>query len=441
MNSVAVGTYKPIPMRQVAFLFLLLFIVSSAVDLRFSAGGKGFFTLSNFELCGYMLILSLAVSACVHSFSRDAVASLSDSLHRWLLLYFFWGIFAALLAKGEVGKFMIIDLKKLLPAIIGYFSIILMITSYKKANLLIAAWICAGMVNVALALSQFFLGGPHPVKPGQNALEKLDIGGDVASSLVTGFFSHPNLFSQIIIPYFVVFTTAWLLSDKLFSMKSVKFFILSIVFGFVLLLTNAKGAILWSVIAIVTGVAMSKWKKLRTLFFFTCSWLICVIGINSLALLLVLNIVEYDALRTLFSRILFILTSFNIFTDHPSNFLFGGGMRFWPEYASIWANWNYPNAHNVYLNQMLFYGAIGLGLLVSFVLAHVKRGLTALGNNIDPLLSPWPYLAAVFAFGGSYFFEPSFGDPIQKFQLFFVLAMSFVLPRVHASNPTASKNC
>lgn len=434
MSSIVKEIPKTMSMQKMAFFFLLLFILSSFADLRFSAGGKGLLTLSNFELCGYITMLALAATSCIYSLTDSTLAALEDSVHRWLLLYLIWGIIAAFLVRGEVGKSMLIDLKLILPSIIAYFSIIMMMTSYKKTRLLIVAWTSAGMVNVLLALSQFFLGSPHPVKPGQNALEKLDIGGDSATSLVTGFFSHPNLFSQIIIPYFVVFTTAWLLSDKLFSFKSIKYLMLGAIFGVVLILTLAKGAILWSFIAIITGVIMSRWKKLRSSLFFIIFWIICVAGINSLALLLIFNVIEYASLGTLFSRIQFIITSINVFIDHPLRAIFGGGMRFWQEYSSIWATWDYPNAHNVYLNQMLLYGFIGLGLLVSFLVAHVKRGLMSPISTIDPIMTPLPYLAAVFALTGSYFFEPSFSDPIQKFQLFFVLAMTFVLPRVNSAD-------
>lgn len=434
MNSMAVEIPESMSIRKVAFFFLLLFIFSSFVDLRFSAGGEGLLSLSNFELCSYIMMLALVAAACMHSFQCGAIATLSDRVHRWFLLYFIWGIIAAFLARGEVGKSMLIDLKLILPSIIVYLSIILMMTSLKKTKSVITAWICAGMVNVLLALSQYFLGGPYPVKLAQIALEKLDISGDITRSLVTGFFSHPNSFSQIIIPYFVVFTTAWLLSEKLFSFKSLKLLFLCVLFGFVLILTSAKGAILWSFIAIITGVVMSRWKKLRSPLFFISFWLLCVAGINSIVLLLVFNILEYDALRTLFSRIQFIIASINIFIDHPLNALFGGGMRFWEEYSSIWSSWDFFNAHNVYLNQMLLYGFIGLGLLVSFILAHVKRGLMSPISTIDPLMSPLPYLAAIFAITGSYFFEPSFIDPIQKFQLFFVLAMIFVLSRVNSAD-------
>jgi hypothetical protein len=426
---------KPMPMGQLALYFLLLFMFSSFVDLRFSAGGKGFFTLSNFEVCGYIMLAALAVSATMQTFAPKTVGLLSDRVHRWLLLYFSWGVVASLLVRGETGMYMLIDLKKLLPSMVGYFSIILLITSHRRAKLLLTAWVSAGMINVLLALSQFFLGGPHPVKLGQNALEKLDMGGEVAGRLVTGFFNHPNAFSQIIIPYFVVFTVSWFLSARRCSVTALRSMALSGIFGFVLLLTNAKGALLWSLIAIAVGMAMSRWGRLRSGFFFAASWLFSVLAINSLALLLLLNIVEYDSLRTLFSRLQFVVASYNIFSDHPANFIVGGGMRFWPEYCAIWANWDYPNAHNVFLNQLLWYGGVGLGLLVAFILAHIKRGLQSGTVASDPIFSSLPYVAAVLALTGSYFFEPSFGDPIQKFQLFFVLAMCFVLPKIQIETP------
>ena len=109
-------------------------------------------------------------------------------------------------------------------------------------------------------------------------------------------------------------------------------------------------------------------------------------------------------------------------------------MRYWEEFASIVASWDYPNAHNVYFNQMLLYGFLGLGLLLSFILTTVKRGIASLIDTKDPMTSSLPYLAAVFAMTGSYFFEPAFIDPIQKFQLLFALAMTFALSRTGSAD-------
>jgi len=429
MTGCADDSAETIPLHKIAFFFLLLFVASSFADLRFSVGGKGFFTFSNFEFYGYLMLLALLASACMESFTVDVTRTLSDRLHRWLLLYFSWGLVAAVLTRGAVGQTILIDLKEILPSIIAYFSIMLIINNQNKARLLIGAWTCAGLLNVLLGLSQFFLGGPHPVQPGENALDKLDISGEVATSLVTGCFSHPNLFSQVLMPYFVVFATAWLLSDRKFALKSLKFLLLGAIFAAVLLLTMAKGAMVWSLLGVCIAVAMSRWKRVRSIYFFTGCWLLLIAAMNSVALLLFFQIVEFDSLRTIFSRIQFVITSGNLFMDHPLNALFGGGMRFWPQYASLWASWEYPNAHNVYLNQMLLYGAVGLVLLVSFIVAHVKRGIASVRPATDPLMSPLPYLAAVFAMTGSYFFEPSFDDPIQKFQLFFALAMGFACSR------------
>lgn len=434
MKNFVLETSESMPILKVAFFFLMLFIFSSFIDLRFAIFGKGLLSLSNFELCSYLSVLTLIASAYMHSFLDSHLLILSESIHRWLISYLIWGIIAAFIARGDVGKSMLIDLKLMLPGVIAYCSIILMMTSNNKAKLLIAVWTCAGLVNVLLALSQYFFGGPHPVKLAQIALEKLDIGGATTSILVTGFFSHPNSFSQIIIPYCVVFTSSWLLSDKLVSSKSLKLFFLGGLFGFVLILSSAKGAILWSFIAIIMSVMLSRWRKLRSTLFFIIFWLFCVVGINSVALLLVFNLLEYDALRTLFSRIQFIVASINIFIDHPMNAIFGGGMRFWPEYSAIWSDWDFFNAHNVYLNQMLLYGFIGLFLLVFFVIGHVRRGITCAISSVDPLISPLPYISAIFAMTGSYFFEPSFNDPIQKFQLLFLLATVFVLSKVNSAD-------
>jgi hypothetical protein len=405
--------------KKITFYFLFLVLLSAFADIRFSIGGGRILTLSPFELTSYILFV-LAVFYLFVSYDK-VIPDLKNKLpQKCLLFYCAWCSLVALFFIRDPKKIVFMDLKKLLPSVFVF--LVISIAFHKKAEikLLLKAWLAVGFVNSFLAISQFLTNGPYPIKLSDNALDKIDITGDVTGKLVTGFFNHPNQFAQIIIPYFVVLTLICFNQRKSFKSSFLMPFIFSVFFGFILFISKAKGAILWSLLGIALGASIVKWPRLRSIKFFVSTLFITILAINCFAIYFV-DRLEISALRTLFCRIEFIIVSYNIFIDHPVHALLGGGINFWEEYSSIFATWDFFNAHNVYLNQILMYGLVGFVLLSIYVLVVIKGGFDHVSSA--GAYSTSPYIGAVYALIGNYFFEPSFADPIQKYQLFFMLCL------------------
>jgi hypothetical protein len=420
-------------MRKVCFFVLCCLVFFACNDIRVSVGGKGVFTLSLFELWAYLLFLPMYMLvlpiAGRHQFKKQHEL-IFGSPTKWLSLYLLWGLFAAGFFWGDPKYTIQIDYKKLLPSAIAYIGILLLAADdRRKINLIQITWFIAGLINVAVALSQYFFSVPYFVRYSDDAAGKLDLTGEVAKRLVIGFGSSPNMFAQIIMPWFIVAAIVWLTSKKLVTINSLLWFLLSILFGFVLFTTASKGALLWSTAGIGVGVAMTKWNKLRSSLWFIVLAFNIIVGINALAVYHLKSSVG-DSLGTIQSRIDLVIACWHLLIAHPLNAIIGGGLKYWDQYAYYWTAWPFYDAHNVYLNQILMYGLIGVFLFSAFILSCIRRGLRKLDYVQGGLLTPFPYIGAVFAMAGEYWFEPSFKDAIQKYQLLFVLAMLLVVRKL-----------
>ncbi len=408
-------------MRKTALIFLVVLVLLAFADIRFSIGGRGIFTLSLFEMWAYVCVLPML--AVLHLARKLTVPP-----SKWLFFYLAWAWVAAVLLWDNSDYTLPLDLKCLIPAFLAYVFLLLAVDGVKDFNLVLKCWVAAGVVNACLALSQFAFSGPYPVAVADDAFEKLDLTGEQTSVLVTGFFSHPNSFAQIMIPWFVVAGVAWLTSRKFMSWKSWAWLLAFVLFGAVLYTTMVKGALLWSGAGILLGTVMAKWKRTRSVLSFAFLWVALVAAITAIGAFFTEDY-GLESLGTLHSRVEFIVASWNLFLDNPLQAVIGGGTRLWESYADTYAGWQFENAHNVYLNQILIYGVIGTSFLIAFIVSALRYGLKGY-KDAPGAPSPFPFIGAVLAMTGEYFFEPSFNDPIQKYQLFFTLAAVVISGRL-----------
>jgi hypothetical protein len=425
--------YSIARMRKVSFLFLCCLVLFACNDIRVSIGGKGVFTLSLFELSAYLLLLTMCMFVLPigssHQFKKQHDL-IFDSPTKWLTFYLLWTLFAAAFYSGDKTHTIQMDFKYLVPSAIAYIGLLLLADDRRTTHLIHITWFTAGLINAAVALSQYFFEFPYFIRYSDEAAGKLDLlTGEVARPLVIGLGSSSNMLAQIVMPWFIVATVVWLTKKNLVTINSLLWLLLSILFGFVLFTTHSKGALLWSTAGIGVGVAMTKWNKLRSSLWLVLLVVAIVAAINGLAA----HGSEPSpgkTFETMQSRIDFIIACWHLLIAHPLNAIIGGGLKYWDQYAYRWATWQFYDAHNVYLNQILMYGLIGVFLFSGFILSCIRRGLRKLDYVEEGLLSPFPYIGAVFGMIGEYWFEPSFKDPIQKYQLLFVLAMLLVVRKL-----------
>jgi hypothetical protein len=421
-------------MKDISYVCLLSVVLFACNDLRISVGGRGVLTVSMYELFAYLLLILMAVytlPSVGHYLFKTRHTLLFESPMRWLSLYLLWGLFAAVSFWGDPHYTIQVDYKQLLPAAIAFVGILLLTSDDpRKLTLIHGFWFTAGLINVAVALSQYFLSVPYFGRFSADASQKLDLTGDVATRLVVGFGTSHNQFAQILMPWFIVAVVVLVTRGRPTSAHSIAWLALSALFGFVLYATACKGALLWSLCGIAVGVAMTKFRMLR-------SSLLCMVLAGSI--IAAINIAggghapSFDSAipSTVQSRIDLVVACMHLLLAHPLSAIIGGGLRYWDQYAYHYGSWQFYDAHSVYLNQILMYGIIGLILWSAFALSCMSRGLRKLDYPRGVLLSPFPYVGAVFGMAGEYWFEPSFKDALQKYQLLFVLAVLLVIEKSH----------
>lgn len=418
-----------------AALFLLVpAVLFACADYRFSVGGKGFFTLSPFELLTYMLLLPVVWAGVMASPKPPEPARQPGTVS--VLLYTAWVLIAALsyrIASIEVGDGAQtissaypyqMDLKALVPAVVTYLAISSFVQSKWDLRLLVGVWFVGATANAILAIVQYFTGGPHPVPLADIALEKLNWSGEVTEVVVSGFYGHPNTFAQVMIPWFVV-AGVRSLSGRI-HLSRIGWLVMAALLGAALFGTASKGALAWSLCGIALALVLAKRPRFRRMWLLVGAWFSIIVLLYGGGLLIALH-EGVTALATLGSRVELSVAAYHLFVEHPVQAIVGGGLVHWPDYVAQWSIWQFYDAHNVYLNQMLRYGLIGLSLYAAFLFSMLNRCLRVRGGDT---LARYSYVGALFAMMGSYVFEPSFATITQKFQLLFVAAVLTAINRI-----------
>jgi len=132
-----------------------------------------------------------------------------------------------------------LDFKALVPSVVTYLAVVFFVRSRTDLRLLVGAWYVGAGLNATLALVQYLTGGPHPVPLSDIAREKLNWSGDVTDVLVSGFFSHPNSFAQVVIPWFVI-AVVKALTGRL-TPGRVAWWVMAVALGAALSATESRG--------------------------------------------------------------------------------------------------------------------------------------------------------------------------------------------------------
>ena len=119
--------------------------------------------------------------------------------------------------------------------------------------------------------------------------------------------------------------------------------------------------------------------------------------------------------------------------------ILGNGFANMTELSALFASMEYPNAHNAYLNQIIYSGFPALFLYIGMLAIALKRLADMLQSAKD-----WQKTAGLFLFSvliallGIYFFEPANQGVVEQAHLFVILALTSTLSRM--SSDALGKN-
>jgi hypothetical protein len=119
--------------------------------------------------------------------------------------------------------------------------------------------------------------------------------------------------------------------------------------------------------------------------------------------------------------------------------ILGNGFANMTGLSALYASMEYPNAHNAYLNQIIYSGFPALFLYIGMLTIALRR----LANKLQSA-NDWQKTAGLFLFSaliallGIYFFEPANQGVVEQAQLFVLLALASTISRM--SSDASLKN-
>jgi hypothetical protein len=296
----------------------------------------------------------------------------------------------------------------------------------------LAAALVGAMCNVGIAALQIGSGGPYPVPLSENVEAKLDLSGEVARSLTSGLFNHPNGLAMYLMPVVIfLLVIAWGGLGVVPRRRPlmIAFLVPALV---ILQQTYAKGVYAWLAAGAAFLFLPRRFERYRVGLAVTA----VIGGILALTWFSLHAFLEGELVfGTIVSRIELWLATWNIVQSDPFVAVLGSGgpqLVHQPLFTI-----EYTNAHNAWLDQALTYGVPGLVLY----LATYLTALRSLARVIDSAGHPTRAVAlatfaALVAILGESFFEPTNHGVVFQSQLLLELAVAAVLPGLRSTAAT-----
>lgn len=351
----------------------------------------------------------------------------------WVIAYFVWA-YATIWMGFTRSAENLFAFRNLFPSLVICFVVLVHVRSRRDALHCLWAYLISVMVNLSLAVSQKILGYPYPNALHAGAMIKMDLEGNIVSNTPAGFFVHPNGLAVFLMPAVVMVIYGWRIGLFRGFFGRLSQIILALATSVVIYLSYAKGPLLW----VFLGLAMC----------YAPSWARRRIGWMTILVLLAIPMIVFigtDPFHWGFKTLNSMLTRFQIWDSaiqamakDPTILIFGNGFQaiYWQSVRL--SDLPYLNAHNNFLNQVLFFGIPALAFyLLAFgsMLNQAGRAIRSTGD--DRLLVC--LVAMVVALLGEHFFEPVLDSVALQAQYYALLALALVVARLPVE-PTGTKS-
>lgn len=429
------ATNREFPVRKLVLFFVAL---ATTFDYRFLAGMPGLPSFTLMELITLWAFFLLFVDNIIYSGALWSQVVRIWRANPYLVGYFGW---IALLAfvnffRGY-GLATMAQFKDLLPSIVLVLVLIAYGRSADSLTLVVKALLVGIALNLVIGVSQGLTGWPRFVELNVGSAGKVDLDGRIVGGLMaTGWFAHPNGFAMFLIPPVALLTT--LISGRLAigTFWRIAAVVCTPLLVFALYRTQGKGAMAWSIVAFAYAVYPTRAR-------FGAWWIMAcgtVSGILAITAFGVFESHQMRSLSTILTRIELWEAAVEALRSDVGFLLFGAAFEkvFYLSIVTTGFKFPYPNAHNAFLNQAVFYGLPGL-ILYLLAIGRATRSLcvsrqeNSLGTKFRGSVTY--ALAGTFALLGEYFFEPAAEGVLNQAQLFLLLGLCAVLIHPPAKFP------
>ncbi len=402
-------------------LTLIAAALAGCAELHLRAGA-GLPSVSVLELVVAPAFLSLVVEILSRRRLRAQVAALYHR-NRALAGY---GAYAAV--ASFVGLVRTTDTVQsfhdLFVALALYALVGLTVDDLGRLRGLLAAALVGVAINVALAVLQVGAGGPYPISLSENIDAKLDLAGELARSLPTGLFNHPNGLAMFLLPVVVFLVVGSWAGFQAAPRRAAWIAAVLVPTLFVLRLTYAKGVYAWLAAGAVFLVLPRWFDRHRV-------WLAVAAVVGGITALTWLSIDAFLSgelvFATIVSRIELWLATLHILRSDSFVAVFGsGGMQL---IRQPLVTFEYTNTHNAWLDQALTYGIPALVFYLGAYLTALRSLARQIRSERPPIRTvALASFASLVGFLGESFFEPTNHSLALQVELFLVLGIAAALP-------------
>jgi hypothetical protein len=419
MRTPIVERIRAVPHRR--WLPLLAFF-AIGFDYRLSAGSGP--TMAVLELVAFIALgiwfLDLVWNqGLVMRETWKAMATIP-----WVIAYFVWAYAMIWMGMTRSAE-NLFAFRNLFPSLVICVLILVHVRDRRDVLHCLWAYLLSVIVNLALAVSQKLFGFPYPNALHSGALIKMDLEGQIVSNTPSGFFVHPNGLAVFLIPAVIVLIYGWQIG--LFKGVGGRLlqFILIASASTILYLSYAKGPLMWVMLGLAVCFAPG-WARRR-------------IGWLALAILTAIPLTMFigtDPFHWGFKTLTSMVTRYQIWDSaiqamikDPFILAFGNGFQsiYWQTLRL--SDLPYLNAHNNFLNQVLFFGLPALFFYLFAFFAVLRKAGIAIRSKDDDALTVC-ITATLIALLGEHFFEPVLDSVALQAQYYALLALALVASKL-----------
>jgi len=424
-------------MKNPLYILTILIVFCMTVDYRFLSGIEGLPSITIVEGLCYLAVLFLFAKLAREGdeLSRRIIAVHRNN--RLVAWYFIWAglaSVASLVRSTDALRFY----KDLVPSLVVYVLISVCIDGNKAIKGPLVAFLSGSVLILLVGLSQSLTGVPRVVDLGGTAAYKVDFWGRFAGlHLSTGFFLHPNGYAIFLLPVPILIIGLLLQKGSARPIQKVLLVLMLLLTACNLAGTYAKGVIVWVVVGIGLLLLALRLRRSRTI-------AAVVILIAFIAVITMYGIGALGAIGqpygTMVTRVQLWKAGVELIASDMFVLFLGNGFSGMMTSSELYSNITYPNAHNTYINQVIYFGLPALFLYVGLSARALGRIARIMHHhNGYQGIAAGVLFSTITALLGIYFFEPANEGVILQMQFFAVLAFANALGTESSGNAPAGK--
>lgn len=398
-----------------------LFALGMAVslDFRFSKEFISFVSISTGEIVIWTILCLFLIKNKLLIEKKDFFGS---GYKNSVFLYLVWAVIV--LAVG-LDREVLLIVRDLITCTVLFVLVVEMVECERSLIRVIYGYIVGVLINILIGFSQVLYDWPRPIsfeESGADLKESLD-GGVVITNIAMGLFPHSNVLAMHIVAASLLAVALCINNPD----KKVKIFLGAVAaLGlFELFYCYSKGAFLWAGLGCFSLLIRNRIPdKFRLLYVLSVVFgsVFVIVGF------VVPYLIEEGLGGTILTRITLANVVVDVLNENLVGAIFGNNNGAVLSWSSSYSTFEYGNAHNVYINQVVFFGVIGLVLFGNFLIRslkplamHYSQELTSLRDSI------WTGVIAVL---GTIYFEPFHQGVYGIGTLYLFLAFSVSLHKI-----------